>query len=639
MTLLAMRKHQICFIIFALMVVGCRAWLPSMCNRGLSARMCHRHAKATFFAQERTNKGDEERSVQWRQAKSRHQRIVPFVIIICVTMFATFALSQPAFAASLTQPNTIGRTNVAAAAIMLLGLAVWPLGSVFDASKMARRLMLSASRCAVQVYLMGSVVLDKLMGVDQPFLVAAWIFGVGFVAGKEALSRVQFTYPNMRRHVYASVWSGGCTILAVTLGLRILGNLEPWFQPRTWIPIAGMLFGNTLSASALGASTITKNFATEKDLVEVRLARGATWREAVSPLLLDALSTALTPTINGLAVTGVVHIPGMMTGQILAGQSVSQAAMYQIVINFLIATTACTTVQLLMWSAIGALVDRRHHRLNLGVLSEKNKVQTKTTYGWRKIFQTKTERKKIESSTETIPISLQLAFPKSMEGAKARNADAIPTLVANALVVPRAMTCVSFKLYPGDRMGITGRSGAGKSQVLRSIAGLEASPAGSLELKEAPIQKMDLPTYRTHVCLVSQRIPAFQGTPHQLYEEILHFDRRKGKPTTLTKESPQQIAKEWGVSDRLFYQEWSSLSGGEAQRISLAIALSLRPDVLLLDESLSALDDATAKSVEATLLNNNNVSIIMVTHSESQLNRFCTHHLELNPVKADIKTT
>jgi putative ABC transport system permease protein len=56
----------------------------------------------------------------------------------------------------------------------------------------------------------------------------------------------------------------------------------------------------------------------------------------------------LTPTINALSVTGIVHIPGMMTGQILAGQSPFQAAAYQVLIFFLIASQACTTVQILM---------------------------------------------------------------------------------------------------------------------------------------------------------------------------------------------------------------------------------------------------------------------------------------------------
>jgi hypothetical protein len=61
-----------------------------------------------------------------------------------------------------------------------------------------------------------------------------------------------------------------------------------------------------------------------------------TWQEALQSVIRNTLTTALTPTINALSVTGIVHIPGMMTGQILAGQSPFQAAAYQVLIFFLI---------------------------------------------------------------------------------------------------------------------------------------------------------------------------------------------------------------------------------------------------------------------------------------------------------------
>ena len=548
-------------------------------------------------------------------------------------------VSRPALAAGMAKttisPSRLGTSNVFAAASILISLAVIPLAGIFGASNLARGLLLSASRCSLQVFLLGSVVLNQMMAVRSPALVAIWIFLVGSIAGNEAFSRIQFTYPKMRRHVYTSVLSGGWTVLALTLGLRMLGAIEPWYQPRTWIPVAGMLFGNTLSAIALGASAITKDFATRRDSVEFRLARGATWREATSPLILDALLTALTPTINSLAVTGLVHIPGMMTGQILAGQSMSQAAMYQIVISFLIATTACTTVQLLMRSAVGALVDAKNHRLRQDVLSSKPDRNLRPQHKslrvvWRDAFRPKAGRQ-ISSRSSTIPPMLQTALPRRLEGATSRQGHSSALLKAEALVVPRAMASVSFSLHPGDRIGITGRSGVGKSQVLRSIAALEESPAGTLQFNGVSIDDIDPPGYRTQVCLVPQRIPTLQGTPQDLYDEILKFKHQKrGKTGHTDSQSPKDIAKEWGISNKLFQQEWLTLSGGEAQRISLAIAVSLQPEVLLLDESLSALDEATARSVEATLLKRK-IPIIMVTHSNVQLQRFCTHHIALTP--------
>jgi ABC-type phosphate transport system ATPase subunit len=78
----------------------------------------------------------------------------------------------------------------------------------------------------------------------------------------------------------------------------------------------------------------------------------------------------------------------------------------------------------------------------------------------------------------------------------------------------------------------------------------------------------------------------------------------------------------------IFDQPWSTLSGGEAQRVSLAIVIALQPDIMLLDVSMSALDELTALRVEATL-KNLKTPIIMVSHSQLQVNRFCNRRVEL----------
>jgi putative ABC transport system permease protein len=143
------------------------------------------------------------------------------------------------------------------------------------AASLARLLVVLASRCAIQVFLLRSVVMQRMMSTSHPIYVLLWIFGVGLIAGKEAFSRIQYSYPSMQRHVSLLVLTGGFTVLGLTLALNVLGNVEPWFQPCTWIPVAGMLFGNTLSATALGSSTIRKQIVTNQDQVELCLARGA----------------------------------------------------------------------------------------------------------------------------------------------------------------------------------------------------------------------------------------------------------------------------------------------------------------------------------------------------------------------------
>lgn len=180
---------------------------------------------------------------------------VPFVLttLICCPTHAETVIG-------VTHPAKLGVRNLLSAAVLLASLACLPL-SWGDMGPLAKSLAISASRCTVQVSLLGSVLLQKMMGVTKPAYVLAWVCAVGLLAGRESIARIEYTYPNMERNMYLSVLTGGLTVLGLTLGLHILGETQPWFDPRTWISIAGMLFGNTLNASSLGAATITKQFA------------------------------------------------------------------------------------------------------------------------------------------------------------------------------------------------------------------------------------------------------------------------------------------------------------------------------------------------------------------------------------------
>jgi ATPase subunit of ABC transporter with duplicated ATPase domains len=89
------------------------------------------------------------------------------------------------------------------------------------------------------------------------------------------------------------------------------------------------------------------------------------------------------------------------------------------------------------------------------------------------------------------------------------------------------------------------------------------------------------------------------------------------------------IALDWDIEAKTWDQSWDEISGGEAQRLSLAIALALDPDVLMLDEPTSSCDKAGALKIEQTLVERN-ATVLMVSHSDEQLERFCTSTIELS---------
>ena len=225
------------------------------------------------------------------------------IFVICASRAAAHAASS----STILPDSLLGPRNILTATIMLLLLGAIPL-SLFGVGNIAKVLLFSAGRCAIQVSLLGSIVLHRMMGVKNPGYVAIWILGVGLLASREATGRIQYKYPHLERNMYLSVVAGGLIMLSLTVGLKLFGDIQPWFDPRTWIPIAGMLFGNTLNASALGASSITKQFAVDSESVELRLIRGADTREAISPLVEESYRIALMPTINSLAATGIIHV-------------------------------------------------------------------------------------------------------------------------------------------------------------------------------------------------------------------------------------------------------------------------------------------------------------------------------------------
>jgi putative ABC transport system permease protein len=112
-----------------------------------------------------------------------------------------------------------------------------------------------------------------------------------------------------------------------------------------------MILGNTLNGLSLGLDRLGTELATRRDHVEALLALGATRWEAAREPIRAAVRTGMIPIINAMMVVGIVSLPGMMTGQLLAGVSPIQAVRYQIVILFLIASgTALGTVSVILLS-------------------------------------------------------------------------------------------------------------------------------------------------------------------------------------------------------------------------------------------------------------------------------------------------
>ena len=109
----------------------------------------------------------------------------------------------------------------------------------------------------------------------------------------------------------------------------IVIGVKPWYNP-VFIPIAGMIIGNSMTGVSLAVKNLLEAMAARKHVVEEALILGATPREASARIINQSFDSAIMPTINSMLGMGIIFLPGMMTGQILAGVSPTTAIAYQI---------------------------------------------------------------------------------------------------------------------------------------------------------------------------------------------------------------------------------------------------------------------------------------------------------------------
>jgi putative ABC transport system permease protein len=127
-------------------------------------------------------------------------------------------------------------------------------------------------------------------------------------------------------------------------------RLRPWYDPQYLIPLFGMIIGNAMNGAALAAERLNGEMELRRGEVEALLALGASPARASAEAVRRALVAALMPTVNMLMVVGLVSLPGMMTGQIIAGSSPLTAVRYQIVVVFMLAgAVAVTAVVVALW--------------------------------------------------------------------------------------------------------------------------------------------------------------------------------------------------------------------------------------------------------------------------------------------------
>ncbi len=216
----------------------------------------------------------------------------------------------------------------------IIGIAI--ALSLWQKLGLEKQLAYGAIRSLLQLIVVGYI-LDLVFAIDNWLAIMAILGIMITIATIVTRNRIDKKLQGLLPVVLLSLLASS----AFTLGYTILLIVQPskWYEPQYLIPLAGMLFGNAMNGASLAGDRLVSAIKQNYLEIETYLSLGATPKQAITGYQREAIRAGLIPTLNNMVVMGLVSLPGMFTGQVLAGANPRDAASYQILILFAIVLT------------------------------------------------------------------------------------------------------------------------------------------------------------------------------------------------------------------------------------------------------------------------------------------------------------
>ncbi len=200
-----------------------------------------------------------------------------------------------------------------------------------------KELLVGALRSFVQLMAVGFVIkfVFDLEALQYQILL---LLAMVMIASVTARGRAKHV-PGAFMIAFFSILTGAFATVGVMLILRIIDT-----KPVYLIPLGGMMIGNAMNAVALGLDRISTEVHDKRGEIEAALSLGASPRKAVEHLVTRSVRASLLPLMNTMKVIGLVHLPGAMTGMLLAGAEPIEAARIQLIVMYMLAASTSTSV-------------------------------------------------------------------------------------------------------------------------------------------------------------------------------------------------------------------------------------------------------------------------------------------------------
>ncbi|MFC1480881.1 ABC transporter permease [Candidatus Neomarinimicrobiota bacterium] len=222
-----------------------------------------------------------------------------------------------------------------------------------------RNLAIGTVRAFVQLTLIGYA-LRYLFKADSPWVLGGVIIVMAGVAAFETGRRLDSSIRYFRLISFGALLA--TLMITGSVVVLLVIRPQPWFALTVTIPLSGMILGNGLNVISQSANRFLGEMQLRRNEIEVALSLGAAPSTALYPTFKNSITSALIPAVNSLMTVGLVQLPGVMTGQILAGAPPLEAVKFQIVIMSMWVSTGLIA-GLIATSLLSKLVINRRWQL------------------------------------------------------------------------------------------------------------------------------------------------------------------------------------------------------------------------------------------------------------------------------------